>query len=210
MVWTVIFLFRFIRRVISLALIAAVIYMGSVIADKQELSQQVLRLHVVANSDSEADQAVKLQVKDAVIAAVQEATSGAENKEDAYACVSSMLPELEQLANAVLDEQGVDERAVVTLAQEEFPQRVYDTFTLPAGVYDSLRVRIGSGEGQNWWCVVFPGLCIPAATQQVEDVAAGAGFSQSLSGAITGNEQYQVRFFLLDVLGKIENFFHKS
>ncbi len=203
-------MFRILRKVTAIALIGAVVYMGSVISDKQELSQQVLRLHVVANSDSAADQAVKLQVKDAVLAAVEQATSAAENKEDAYACVDAMLPELEELANSVLAAQGVSEQAAVTLEREEFPQRVYDTFTLPSGVYDSLRVTIGSGEGKNWWCVVFPGLCIPAATEQVEDVAAGAGFSQSLSGAITGNEQYQVRFYLLDVLGKIENFFHQS
>jgi hypothetical protein len=74
------------------------------------------------------------------------------------------------------------------LRKEEFPKREYDTFTLPAGVYDSLRVTIGEGTGRNWWCVVFPSLCIPAASEETKDVAAGAGFSDSLSGAITGED----------------------
>lgn len=203
-------MFRFIRRLFALALVGVAVYMWTVVSDKRELEQQVIRLHVVANSDSEADQNIKLLVKDAVLEAVEEATAQSQSKEDAYACVSEMLPQLQALANGVLAQQGVSECAQVTLSQEEFPQRVYDTFTLPAGVYDSLRVTIGEGEGKNWWCVVFPGLCVPAATEQVEDVAAGAGFSQSLSGAITGSERYQVRFYLLDALGRLQNFFHKS
>ncbi len=203
-------MFKFVKRLISLALVAAVVYMGSVIADKNKLSEEILRLHVVANSDSEADQAVKLKVRDAVLEAVEESLVAVEFKADAQDSIENRLSELEDIANAVLDEAGVSDRATVSLTAEEFPTRVYDTFTLPAGVYDSLRVTIGDGAGQNWWCVVFPSLCLPAASEQVEDVAAGAGFSDSLSGAITGEEKYEVRFFLLDCFGRIENFFHRG
>ena len=203
-------MFKFVKRLISLALVAAVVYMGSVIADKNKLSEEILRLHVVANSDSEADQAVKLKVRDAVLEAVEESLAAAEFKEEAQISIESRISELEGIANAVLDAEGISDRATVTLTKEEFPTRVYDTFTLPAGIYDSLRVTIGEGAGQNWWCVVFPSLCLPAASEQVEDVAAGAGFSDSLSGAITGEKKYQVRFFLLDCFGRIENFFHRG
>lgn len=205
-----VFMFKLVKRMLFLALVAALVYMGSVIADKNKLSEEILRLHVVANSDSEADQAVKLKVRDAVLSAVEESLVAVEFKADAQDSIENRLPELEQIANDVLDGEGISDRAKVTLTKEEFPKRVYDTFTLPAGVYDSLRITIGEGEGQNWWCVVFPSLCIPAASEQVEDVAAGAGFSDSLSGAITGEETYQIRFFLLDCLGRIENFFHRS
>lgn len=203
-------MFKLLKRLVALALVAGVVYMCSVISDKKQLEEQVLRLHVVAASDSEADQAVKLKVKDAVIASVEEAMDQAEDKEEAEVSINAMLVQLEAVANAVLDAEGVSDRATVTLAQEEFPIREYDTFTLPAGVYDSLRVTIGSGEGHNWWCVVFPSLCVPAATEEVEDVAAGAGFSDTLSGAITGQERYEVRFLLLDWLGRVENFLHKG
>lgn len=189
---------------------AAVLYMGSVVRDKQQLSNEVLRLHVVANSDRLDDQAVKLKVKDAVMTVLEDVTSGAESKAEAQEMLASNLKNLEAAANAVLDEQGISDRARVSLAKEEFPTRVYDTFTLPAGVYDSLRITIGNGQGHNWWCVVFPSLCIPAASEDVADTAAGAGFSDSLSGAITGEPEYEVRFFLLDVLGQLENFFCKG
>ena len=209
-VWTVFFMFKMVKRLISLCLILGIVYCVSVVRDKKQLSDHVLRLHVVAASDSEMDQAVKLQVRDAVLGRVEQAMAQAEDKEEAKACVQEMLDQLEEVANSVLEEQGVEDRATVTLARETFPVREYDTFTLPSGVYDSLRVTIGEGQGKNWWCVVFPSLCIPAVSQDVEDVAAGAGFSDSLSGAITGQEQYELRFFLLDWLGKVENFFHQG
>ena len=120
------------------------------------------------------------------------------------------MDELEQAANAVFQAEGFSDRAVVTLTREEFPTREYDTFSLPAGVYDSLRVTIGSGEGRNWWCVVFPSLCVPAASDGTADMAVGAGFSDSLTGAITEEPEYEVRFFLLDCIGYLENLFHKG
>ncbi|MBE6923904.1 MAG: stage II sporulation protein R [Ruminococcaceae bacterium] len=200
-------MFKIIKRMLVLTLVAALLYTGSVIYSKYQLRNQVLRLHVVANSNSEEDQAVKLKVRDAIISALEEDLVRVDTKEQAQALISSKLEELEQIANQVLESEGVDERATVSLTHEGFDTRDYETFSLPAGVYDSLRVTIGSGEGENWWCVVFPSLCIPAATEEVEDVAAGAGFSDSVTGAITGKKEYRLRFFLLDCLGRLENFF---
>lgn len=200
-------MFKFIKRLFILTLVAALVYMTTVVIDKYTLQEELLRLHVVADSNSDEDQAIKLQVRDAVIQALEEDLERVGTKEQAQARISSQLDRLEQVANDVLDEAGVTDRATVTLTREAYGTREYDTFTLPAGVYDSLRVTIGSGQGENWWCVVFPSLCIPAASEDVEDVAAGAGFSDSLSGAITGRKEYRVRFFLLDCLGRIENFF---
>ena len=92
----------------------------------------------------------------------------------------------------------------MTLQKEVFDTRVYDTFTLPAGVYEALRITIGSGEGKNWWCVVFPTLCVPATSEGFEDVAAGAGFPESLTKSLEG--EYEIRFYLLDLLGKLEGY----
>ena len=205
-----VFMFKFVKGLTCLALLAAVIYLATVVSDRQELDDSVIRLHVVADSDSEADQAVKLKVRDAVLTAMEITLAGAENKDQAQTALEERLAELEAAANHVLEAEGVSDRAKVTLLEEEFPTREYDTFSLPAGVYDSLRVTIGSGEGKNWWCVVFPGLCVPTAVEEVEDVAVSAGFSESLSGSITGEPEYQIRFFLLDWLGRVENFFHKG
>ena len=188
-------------------LLAAAVYMITLVRDRAALNDQILRLHVVANSDSEADQAVKLKVRDAVIGELEQATTNVESKAEAERLVREKLSDLEWIANQVLEVEGVTDRACVTLTQEEFPTRYYDTFTLPAGVYDSLRITIGSGEGHNWWCVVFPSLCVPAAVEGVEDTAVGAGFSDSLTCAITGADGYEVRFFFLDCLGRLQNFF---
>ena len=198
-------------QLILFALIIGIfVYMGSLASDKNQLSNDVLRLHVVGASDSEEDQSVKLQIRDAVLVAVAEVTAGANCKEDAQKLLENNLHTLELAANAVLESKGLADRTSVTLKKEEFPTREYETFTLPAGIYDSLRVTIGEGNGRNWWCVVFPSLCIPAASEKTAEVAASAGFSESLSGAITGQEPYEVRFFLLDAWGRLENFFHKG
>ena len=105
----------------------------------------------------------------------------------------------------MLEEAGYDGEAVVTLCKEAFDTRYYDTFTLPAGVYEALRITIGEGAGKNWWCVVFPTFCVPAAGEGFEDVAVDAGFSDALSGALTGEKPYELRFFFLDKLGELEN-----
>jgi stage II sporulation protein R len=130
--------------------------------------------------------------------------------EAAKVYIQTNLPELETIANNALQTGGSAKKAVVSLMEEAFPIREYDTFTLPAGVYESLRVTIGEGEGKNWWCVVFPRLCVSATSQGFEDTAVSAGFSGSLTGALKGEPKYRVRFYLLDCLGWIQNILYKG
>ena len=120
--------------------------------------------------------------------------------------LQQQLPKIESLANRILQEAGCGDVAKVSLQREEFGTRYYDTFKLPAGIYESLRITIGSGGGRNWWCVVFPTLCVGATVGEFEESAHCAGFSEALTGALTGEEPYEVRFFALDALGKLENF----
>ena len=174
-------------------------------ADRQTLKNQVVRLHVVGASDSDEDQAIKLQVRDAVLESLDHSI---DNAEEAKAYLAENLDRIEATANRVLAETGCGDTASVTLQKEAFDTRVYDTFTLPAGVYDALRITIGEGEGRNWWCVVFPSLCMPETTQGFEAVAVGAGFSDDLTDTLTG--EYEVRFLLLDLIGQVENFFHRE
>jgi len=195
------------NRLVFCFLLAVFFWCGTLIADRQRLSEELIRLHVVANSDSQADQTVKLQVRDAVVESLQMAMTNVGDMEQAKAYLEENLPKIQAVADSVLAQAGFDTEAVVTLCREAFDTRFYDTFTLPAGVYESLRITIGEGEGKNWWCVVFPTLCIPATSEGFEDVAAGAGFSDALNGALTGEEGCEVRFFLLDLLGRAENIF---
>ena len=187
-------------------LVAVLLWCTSVMADRQRLNEDLIRLHVVADSDENQDQQIKLQVKDAVVSYLQAEMPRDMNTQQAKAWLEGNLQQIQSVANRVLADEQQAYTAVVTLAQEAFPTREYDTFTLPAGVYESLRITIGEGEGKNWWCVVFPSLCLPATTDGFEDAAVGAGFSDTLTGSLTGQQPYQIRFFLLDCLGWLENF----
>ena len=182
-------------------LFALLLQVVPLIRDRQMLDGQLVRLHVVGASDSTEDQSVKLRVRDAVLECVG-SLGNPETVAEAKALLRENLPAIEQAANRALN--GL-ETATVTLCREVFPIREYESFTLPSGVYESLRVRIGEAEGRNWWCVVFPSLCLPAAGESLEAVAAGAGFSESLTDAITDSE-CSVSFFFLDLLGKAESF----
>lgn len=188
-------------------LLAALVWCGTLIADRQRLSQELIRLHVVANSDSPQDQELKLRVRDAVTESLGRALADVQDVEAAKAYLQENLPKLQALANGVLEQAGSAQRAVVKLCREGFPARDYDTFSLPAGIYESLRIVIGEGEGHNWWCVVFPGLCTPETGEEFSDAAAGAGFPDALTGALTGEDGYELRFFLLDKLGELEKLF---
>lgn len=198
------------KLLLVLILIFGLLWCGTVIADRQTLSEDLIRLHVVGASDSQEDQQIKLQVRDALIGYLQQHMPEPEDVEAAKEALTGMLSQLEETANAALSEAGVTDRAKVTLTKEKFPTRHYDTFSLPAGVYESLRVTIGEGQGKNWWCVVFPSLCVPATTEGFADTAAGAGFSDSLSGALQGQSGYEIRFFLLDCMGWLQNLFSKG
>ena len=163
---------KLVNRVFVCFLIAAVFWTGSLIADRQKLRDQLIRLHVVGASNSEEDQTVKLQVKDAVVEYLNAAMADIADVEAAKAYVSENLPKIQKAANDALIALGVEPTAVATFCKEEFGKRVYDTFSLPSGIYDSLRITIGEAEGRNWWCVVFPTLCFSATAEELETVSA--------------------------------------
>lgn len=199
---------KFLRKIVgTLLLIAAISWIASVVADRKMLSENIIRLHVVARSDSPEDQAVKLKVRDAIVASLQQDMDYLEDSHAAKTYITEKLDQLTVIANDVLEQAGCTARAVVTLAKEAFPKRDYDTFSLPGGVYESLRVTIGEGEGKNWWCVVFPSLCLPATSEEFEDTAAGSGFDDSLTDTLQQKDGYKFRFFFLDCLGWLQNLF---
>lgn len=132
------------------------------------LTQDVLRLHVLANSDSEADQQLKLDVRDAILRDTAELFAGSDSVQAAREAARAHLPQIEAAARRELQRQGSAATVSVSLEETYFETRVYEDFTLPAGRYEAVRVVIGSGEGHNWWCVLYPQLCIPAATPRAD------------------------------------------
>ena len=126
-----------------------------------------LRVHIRANSNSEEDQAVKYKVRDAVVAFLTPVVAECESKSEAIAEITKKLPEAEKVAEGVLEENGYAYGAKASIRKEEFPTRVYESVTLEAGVYDALILELGTGKGDNWWCVVYPPLCFTSGNGNI-------------------------------------------
>lgn len=166
---------------------------------QSSLADKVIRLHVIANSDSDADQALKLHVRDAVLAAAGRCLDGISDRQTAEEILSGMLQELADAGAAEIAAQGFHYPVSVSLEDCWFPTKVYDDFSLPAGTYRALRVVIGAGAGQNWWCVVFPPLCLGAVSDRTEASTAMAGLSGEEISLITGEDEgYIVKFKIIE------------
>ena len=194
-----------IRRMMICAVFAVLCWGFFLIKDKMSLSKGLIRFHVVANSNSQEDQRIKLTVRDAVLSSIQADLQAISDIDNAKEYLQDSIPKIQILVEQTLMELGYHGPSTVSFCKEQFDVRHYDTFSLPAGVYDSLRIVIGEGLGRNWWCVSFPTLCLPATVSEFQDVAVGAGFSDSLVRTLSGDEAYEIRFFFLDQLGKLEN-----
>lgn len=126
---------------------------------QQQIAQKILRFHVIANSDSEADQTLKLQVRDAVGAWMAPKLEEAKSREESETIVRKNLKGIEQCAQLIIEENGYAYPVKATLGKVEFPVKTYGIYTFPAGEYEALELTIGEGNGHNWWCVMYPNLC---------------------------------------------------
>lgn len=171
---------------------------------EEKIYSDMIRLHVIAASDSEEDQAVKLLVRDAVLEVVESSIENVDNQEEAVAAIEAANDAISTAAKSVLEREGFDYPISVELGLENYPERVYEGFTLPAGQYTSLRVIIDGGEGQNWWCVLYPPLCTTAAEER-EQVFITAGFTEEQYKTITETRgvKYKVKFKILEVLSSL-------
>lgn len=165
------------------------------------IRQNILRLHVIAASDSEYDQSVKLQLRDVLLLKGSEFFSESKTKQEAEEKILSSVDTLTREANAYLESIGYPYKATVSLGKSRFPTRQYEAYTLPAGVYDALKVTIGNGEGRNWWCVMFPALCLPAAKKDT-DCFEGI-LTEKEQRFITG-EKFEIRFWIVEKWQELE------
>lgn len=187
---------RRLKRVeIVLMVAAALVLMSGALAlqTQDQLADKVVRLHVLANSDSEEDQSLKLRVRDRVLERATELLEQSADRQEAEALLRGNLLELENLAAEEIAAAGYDYPVTAELTDTTFPTREYDGFTLPAGEYLALRIVIGEGAGQNWWCVVFPPLCTTASAD-VPASALAAGLTQEDVNLITEEPGYVLKF----------------
>lgn len=171
-----------------------------------ELRSGVLRLHILANSDCVEDQTLKLKVRDRILEVSSKSLSKANDINEAVSIAKSEIGIITAEANKVIKSEGYDYTVTANIEKNFFSNRVYDDFTLPAGVYNSLTVRIGKAQGHNWWCVVFPGVCLPAAEKGELKKSVSNGSARVAECA----EGYKVRFKAVEIYEKIKNKMQKN
>ena len=175
-------------------------------ADCEQIRGSVLRLHVLANSDSEDDQALKLKVRDRLLAEADSLFADAATEEEAISAAKDNLPQLQQVAEEVISENGYNYGVKIEIGQAYFNTRVYDTFTLPAGNYQAVRVLIGEAKGKNWWCVMFPPVCVPAA---MANSSIGDVLDEDETNIVENPNSYEIRFKSVEVFEKTKDYLSK-
>ena len=164
--------------------------------------EDTVRLHILANSDSEEDQTLKLRLRDDILSEFATSLSAFESAEEAKSSLSSVLPEIENYAKEKVEEYGYSYSVNVTLTEEWYDTREYEDFTLPKGYYTSLRVIIGEGEGKNWWCVMYPPLCLDIAIEKSPADDGVKKYSDSEFKLVSGNG-YRAKFKILELVSGI-------
>lgn len=190
-----------IRISIAIGIVTAVIFsICSFAKTSEEIRSDVLRLHVIANSDSSVDQNLKLRLRDYILEEGEDIFDGSVNVENAVKKIEPKLSELEKSAETFVKNAGFDYDVKITLSNEYFTTRTYESVTLPAGKYLALRVVIGSGEGHNWWCVMFPPMCVPAADKkdEIENV-----FTDKEIKLVESKPKYEPRFKVVEIYEQI-------
>ena len=193
-----------------LVLLAVCLLTGAMSLRNQDvLQQKMIRLHVVANSDSDRDQTLKLQVRDKVLAFTEQTMRASASRAEANNALREALPHIKCMAEDILRENDCSDSVEARLEPAEFPLKAYDGFRLPAGEYMALRVLIGEAAGQNWWCVVYPPLCMAAASD-VRETGIACGMEQEeLSLMQEENEAYQVKFRFMELWEQLRQWLGK-
>ena len=180
---------------IALALLLGILLTTSVIGYSKDLSKDlsdgIVRLHIVAESNNEEDQAVKLKIRDKVL----EEMKAFDTKEE----IQENLHCFEKIANSVLEEEGFDYKAVALYGRFEFPTKYYDNFALPKGEYEAVRIVLGKGEGENWWCVLFPPLCMVDAATGDNEALLKETFGDNYSVVTEGALPFKIKFKLAEL-----------
>lgn len=192
------------------ALVITVLWSALISAQQAELSDRLIRLHVLAHSDTAAAQDAKYLVRDRILDEITPLLQGSADRQTAAHVLTDNLAKITETAAAVLAEQGLDYPVSVRLTHESSPARVYDTFALPAGSYHALRVEIGAADGANWWCVVFPPLCLEAAEITI-DAMETANFTEDEIALLTEDSPgIAIRFRSLEMIESLRGWFQRG
>lgn len=184
-----------------LTVLTAVIFLP--VNGEAGIYEQTIRLHVVANSDTQADQTLKLEIRDEILMDVADYIMDCNTKYEAEQILAKQQEKLKETAERVVSENGYDYEIEVVMGEEYYPTREYEGVSLPAGTYYSVRINVGEAEGQNWWCVLFPPLCVGTATAKEELLAVGFTPNQIRVLTETENPKYVLKFKILEFFGEL-------
>lgn len=190
---------------VFLAMITAFTYFVPFFKKSFDISNDVLRLHIIANSDLSVDQNVKLKVRDAVLTAMSDKFSHSKSLDDTLNIANKNKEYIKNVADNELEKYGVEYGANVEVKKEYFNTRSYNDVTLPAGCYNSVVITLGNGVGKNWWCVMYPAICLP----QVSDTELDKVLDDDEMSVIS-NSKYDVRFKIVEVYEKVKSFFENK
>lgn len=186
---------------IFLSFILIYSYVAPFIKTSENISQEVFRLHILANSDSDEDQSLKLKVRDKILAESENLFINCQNLNDVINVSKNNIEYFEKLANECISENGYNYKTKVYVDKEYFNTREYEKITLPSGEYNALKIEIGEAKGHNWWCVMFPAICLPA----VSDDEINNILNEDEIELINSNNKYEIRFKIVEIYEKIKS-----
>ncbi len=183
-----------------LAIALLISYVQPFVKTSESISDEVFRLHILANSDSIEDQELKLKVRDAVLSEGEDVFKDCSTLEEMITACKESLPYLRSIAEDCIAENGYDYDVNAYVDKEYFNTRVYDSITLPSGIYNALKIEIGEGQGKNWWCVMFPAICLPSVSEdEINSVLTDDEIE------LINSNKYDVRFKIVEIYEKLKD-----
>lgn len=168
----------------------------------EDIQDKVFRLHILANSDSDEDQELKLKVRDEITAYTEKLFANCKTKEESIETAKKNIENIISKANETVKKYGYNYTVDAYITNMSFDTRVYDDFTLPAGKYDALRIVIGEGKGHNWWCVLYPAVCVPSAQDDIS-----TALNKNETDIVTDSDKYIVKFKIVEIFENFANLF---
>lgn len=193
----------FFKSVICSFVISSLISMTGFCSVCENLQSDIFRLHIIANSDSEQDQILKLKVRDGILEYTAELFSECKNRDEAIVSAKENLEDIKRFSQDMVYSYGYDYQVDAYITEMDFDTRIYEEFTLPAGKYNALRIVIGNGQGHNWWCMLYPALCIPSAQEKKPELS----LDENETEVISNPDKYEVKFRLVEIFEAIRSFF---
>ena len=193
----------FFKSVICSFVISSLISMTGFCSVCENLQSDIFRLHIIANSDSEQDQSLKLKIRDGILEYTSKLFAECKDRDEAIIAAKENLEDIKRFSQDMVSSYGYDYQVDAYITEMDFDTRIYEEFTLPAGKYNALRIVIGNGQGHNWWCMLYPALCIPSAQEKKPELS----LDENETDVISNPGKYEVKFRLVEIFEAIRSFF---